>query len=90
MHDPARQEAVAAIRAKGGQGKSRIARVEKLVPATLRPVLALLLDALTETRRGELDPRTAGALAALAGAIVRVYSAGEIEQRVRELEERTA
>ena len=75
------------MRAKGGRSKSRIARVEKLVPATLRPVLSLLLDSLEETRRGEMDPKIAGALAALAGAVVRVYSSATVEQQIADLQD---
>ena len=66
LHDPDRKEDARRISVKGGQGKRRIARVERLVPTTLRPVLASLLEALDETRRGEMDPKIAGALAALA------------------------
>jgi hypothetical protein len=87
MHDEDRQAEVAAMRAKGGRSKSRIARVEKLVPATLRPVLSLLLDSLEETRRGEMDPKIAGALAALAGAVVRVYSSATVEQQIADLQD---
>src|SRR5215211_1131941 len=79
-----------AASSRGGQGKSRIARVEKLVPGTLRPVLALLLEALEETRRGECDPKVAGALAALAGAIVKVYGSATVEQQIADLEAQIA
>lgn len=90
MHDEDRQADVAAMRAKGGRSKSRIARVEKLVPATLRPVLSLLLDVLDETRRGELDPKVAGAVASVAGAIVKVYSSATVEQQIADLQQEVA
>jgi hypothetical protein len=86
-HDPAQADHRAAVRAKGGRNRAHAARVERLVPGTLRPVLALLLEALDETRRGELDAKTAGALAALAGAICRVYQAGTLEERLQVLEQ---
>jgi hypothetical protein len=41
---------------------------------------------MTEVRDGTLTARQAGALAALAGAIVRVYQAGLLEERVAALE----
>ena len=85
-HDPTRAAQRDEARRRGGRGKGRTARAEKLVPSTLRPVLALLLDAFGETHRGELDPKVAGALAALAGAVVRVYQAGQVEDRLSELE----
>ena len=86
-HDPARHEQVAAARARGGHGKRRIARVEKLVPASLRPTLSLLFTALEETHAGELDAKQAQAMAALAGAIARLYTTAELEQRVTDLEQ---
>ena len=72
--------------AKGGRSKSSTARAQRLVPGTLRPVLALLLKTLNETHGGDLDPKVAGALAAVAGAIVKVYQAGVVEDRLAELE----
>ena len=89
-HDPERAAQRAEARRKGGHGKARLARVERLVPGTLRPVLALLLSALNETHAGGLDPKVAGALAALAGAIVRTYQAGALEDRLTELEAQIA
>ena len=85
-HDPQLAAARREARAAGGRNKSTAARVEKLVPQTLRPVLDTLLQALPATRDGALTPGQAGALAALAGAIVKVWTAGQLEQRVLELE----
>ncbi len=45
-----------------------------------------LLDALDEVHAGTLDPRQASAMASLAGAIVRAYSVGVLEDRVAALE----
>ena len=83
-HNPGAQEA----RRKGGHGKSRAERARKLLPARLRPVADALEKALDEVHRGELDPRAASAMASLAGALVRVTTAGELEERLRSLEER--
>jgi len=85
-HDPARRTEAHAASVKGGQGKGRIARAGRLIPSTLKPVLSLLLDAMEQTHRGELDPRVAGAVAALAGAIVRTFQAGAVEERLAALE----
>lgn len=90
MHDEDRQADVAAMRAKGGRGKSRIARVEKLVPASLRPTIATLFTALDEVHAGTLDPKQGQAMAALAGAIARLYTTGVLEERITALEERSA
>src|SRR5215207_5022928 len=89
-HDPDRRAERRAASAKGGQGKSRIARVERLVPTTLRPVLALLLDVLTEAREGTIPPAQANAVATVAGAIVKVYSSATVEQQIADLQEQLA
>ena len=86
MHDPDRQAEMRAARVRGGRGKARTARLARLVPSTLKPVLAQLLDALEETHSGAITPAQAGALAALAGAIVKVYTAGTMEERIAALE----
>ena len=89
-HDPDRAAARRAASAEGGRNKSRIARVERLVPASLKPTIALLFTALEETHAGELDPKAASAMAALAGATGRLYAAGQFEERIAALEERAA
>ena len=86
-HSPVYKERMAAARKKGGRNKSRSARVEKLMPRRLRPVFNLLARAMVETYEGGLDPRQANAMSSLAGAMVRVLVGGEIEERVRRLEE---
>jgi hypothetical protein len=90
MHDPERQAEIQAARVEGGRNRSRIARVERLVPTTLRPVLSLLLDVLEETRRGEMDPKVASAVASVAGAIVKVYSSATVEQQIADLQDQVA
>ena len=86
MHDPERQAQMAAARVKGGKGKGRLARVERLVPSTLKPVLSRLLEALEEVHTEGLSPAQAQAMASLAGAIVRVYQVGTLEERLSALE----
>ncbi len=90
MHDPDRQAEMQASRAQGGRNKSRLARVEKLVPSTLRPVLLLLLDVLTEARDGTIAPAQANAVASIAGAIVKVYSSATVEQQIADLQHQVA
>ena len=75
-HDPGAPKA----RRKGGHGKSRAARAQKLLPARLRPAAERLERALNEVHDGELDPRAATAMPSLAGALVRVITAGELEE----------
>lgn len=85
-HDPAREADREAARAKGGQNRSAAARANALIPATLRPVLYGLLEAFEEVKAGTRDPRTGTALATIASAICRVYTAGTLEERVAALE----
>ncbi len=85
-HDPARQADRQAARARGGRNRGNARRAGKLVPSALRPVLDTLLAAVDEVRDGGLTTQQAGALAALAGAIVRVYQAGTLEERLAALE----
>ncbi len=85
-HDPARATERDRARSKGGTNSATRARLDRLVPATLRPMIGSLLDALDEVHRGDLDPKQASAMAALAGAITRAYSVGVLEDRVAALE----
>ncbi len=85
-HDASRTAERDQARRKGGTGRATRARLDRLVPATLRPMIASLLGALDEVHRGDLDPRQASAMAALSGAIVRAYAVGVLEDRVAALE----
>ncbi len=85
-HDPARATERDEARRKGGTGRATRARLDRLVPATLRPMIASLLGALDEVYRGDLDPKQASAMASLAGAITKAYSLGVLEERVQVLE----
>jgi hypothetical protein len=85
-HDPARAAARDQARRKGGAGRATRARLDRLVPATLRDMIGNLLDALEEVHTGDLDPKQATAMAALAGAVTRAYSVGVLESRVEALE----
>lgn len=73
-------------RATGGRNKGAPQRVQRLIPHELRPVLSLLLTALTETHEGLLPTQQATALAALAGAISRLYGTVEVEARLAAIE----
>lgn len=85
-HDPANQERVRAARSAGGHAKSRAARIERLMPNVLRPVLERLLTALEEVHEGRLTARQAEAMSALSTAICRVYEIGALEERLEALE----
>jgi len=83
-HSPGAVEA----RRRGGRNSSKKARADRLLPLRLRPILETLEKALSEVHAGALEPRQAGAMASLAGAIVKVYETGLLEERLTDLEAR--
>jgi len=85
-HDEARSVQRDEARRKGGANSATRQRLDRLVPATLRPMIADLITAMGEVHAGTLDPKQATAMAALAGAITRAYGVGVLEERVQALE----
>lgn len=84
-HDPALQERRRAAYAQGGRNKATIARAQRAMPPTLRPVLDHLYTALEEVHAGTLEPRQASALASLAGAIAKLHEVAELDARLEAL-----
>jgi len=90
-HEPSLQGTRATGRRAGGVNKANNVRAEKVLPRDLRPLLGLLVTGMTECRNGTLEPARLSAIAAAAGACVRLYSvvdADEIAARVAALEHR--
>ena len=58
------------------------------MPPRLIPVFDRLETALARLDAGELEPKRAQAMAAVARAMVSVLQAGELEERLRRLEGR--
>ena len=85
-HAPRLEDKRQEARKLGGRNKSTSRRAEKLMPARLAPVATILEDAIRQVHAGELDPRSAHAIASLSGAFVRVVTTGEMEERLRRLE----
>ena len=89
VHDPQCAEQQAAWRRKGGQSRSNRRRALAKLPdelMTLRSVQAMLCKALKDVIAGELEPGVANASASVARAIAAVAQAGDMEDRVAELE----
>lgn len=86
-HDPEVAEERTRARRRGGRSSSAIFRTRKLAPAALRDVYTTLERALAEVHNGELSPARASAMASLARAMTTVLTAGELEERVRAIEE---
>lgn len=87
-HSPTRVAEQRAAQQRGGLHKANLVRLRRLCPPRLVPIFEQLETALGEVHSGTLDPRAAVAMAALARALVAVLQAGEVEQRLRELEAR--
>lgn len=90
MHDPERAAEVAEDRRRGGRNRADLVRLRSLVPPRLIAVYDALERALQEVHDGDLTPPQAQAMSALARALVAVLTAGELEQRVRDLEAKGA
>jgi len=86
IHDPAGQDRLRETRAAGGRARGNSVRAGKLMPAKLRPVLDTLLDALSKVEDGGLTPQQASSMAAVAGAVVKVFQVGTLEERLAALE----
>jgi hypothetical protein len=89
-HDPAMREKRTAARRQGGQNKANRIRLAKIMPLRLVPVWEQLEQALADVLTGDLDPKQASAAASVARALVAVQQAGEVEERLRKLEEGSA
>jgi hypothetical protein len=87
-HSPTRTAERQAAQQRGGQHRASVVRLHRLVPPRLLPIFDRLEAALGEVHDGTLSPGQAMAMAALARALVAVLTAGEVEQRLRELEGR--
>lgn len=87
-HSPTLAAERAAGQARGGKHRASVVRLRGLCPPRLVSVYEELEQALGEVHRGELPAGRAIAMAALARSMVAVLTAGEVEQRLRELEGR--
>jgi len=85
-HSPALREKRMAARSKGGQHSAKSARLQKMMPPRLVPVFLLLETVLKELYDRQIDARTAQAIASVSRSLVFVFTAGELEERVRALE----
>ena len=84
-HDDGLREKRHAARMQGGRNKATTARVQRLMPSTLRPVLDHLYTALEEVHEGTLEPRQAAAMAGLAGAIAKLHEVADLDARLEAL-----
>ncbi len=87
-HSPEMRDRAAAARKAGGENSSNAARASKRIPKDLHDVRDRLLGAIAKVEDGKLTPRQGQAMATLAAALVKVHEAGEVNERLAELERR--
>ncbi len=89
-HSPALATERDAARRRGGEHRSNRLRAAKAMPAALTSddLLATLSEAIRRVEAGELVPGVVNAMANLARVINVIRETSEIEQRIRELEQR--
>ena len=81
-HHPDLADERAGWRAKGGAERSNASRVRKALPKDLADVRDALLRTLSGLESGEVEPRVAGAMAAVARAVCHVQEVGNLERRL--------
>ena len=86
-HAPEMRDRKIAGNAKGGRHKSSMVRLERMMPARLAPVYERLEEVLDQLHKGKLDPRIAMAMSSVTRTMVALVQAGELEERLREVEE---
>jgi len=75
-------------RAQGGSASHTANRAAKLLPGFLRPIVDELVEAIRQVHEGTLEPKRLSAMAAAANAVANLFTKGELEERLREIEQR--
>jgi hypothetical protein len=88
-HTPALDATHAEARLKGGRNRSNIVRAQKLMPSRLVPVFVMMKGVLADVYNDKMDNKKAQTIALVARALVAIFTAGELEERLRALEEKT-
>ncbi len=88
-HSPDMTEQRTQARLKGGHNSSNAARLQKLMPARLVPVFLMMEGILGDVYNDKIvDYKKAQTMALVARTMVAVFTAGELEERLRALEEK--
>ncbi len=90
-HDPEAETQRRENARKGGQSRSNLARLKRSLPTeplAFSDVQGVLGAVLRDLLAGTLDPPVANAAANVARAFAAIAQAGEMEERLRELEAR--
>ncbi len=87
-HSPELRARAEDARRRGGQNKSNIRRAAKAMPRDMKDLAARILEAFEEVHVGTLAPDRANAMARFAAVYVQLHQAGEMQQRLEEIEAR--
>lgn len=87
-HDPELQTARQQGSKKGGQGRAKVVRLRRVLPADLARIFGQLETAMREVYSGDLEPKVGTAMASLASAMCKVLESGELRHEVDQLKER--
>jgi len=89
-HSPAFASKHAEASMRGGRNKSNAIRAQKLMPSRLVPVFRMMEGVLADVYNDKIvDYKKAQTIALIARALVAIFTAGELEERIRELEKKT-
>ena len=86
-HDPAVATKRTEARRRGGRNRVTAQRLAKIMPVRLVPVWEQLEQVLDDVIADRIEPKNAAAAASVARAMVAVLQHGEVEERLRKLEE---
>jgi len=88
-HSPALASKHSEASMRGGQNKSNAIRAQKLMPSRLVPVFVMMEEVLADVYHDRItDYKKAQTLALVARALVAIFTTGELEERIRALEEK--
>jgi hypothetical protein len=77
-------------RAQGGTATRTANRASRFLPSFLRLIVDELVEAIRQVHEGTLEPKRLSAMAAAANAVANLFDIGELEEHMRELEQRMA
>lgn len=87
-HDPAMRAKMRLGQSRGGAARSNANRSARMLPDDLKDVGQMLLQAMRDVRDGSLDPKIAGALAALSNSYRAIYETGTLAAKLDSIDER--
>jgi len=90
FHDPAKVSERKAACRKGGHSRKMVTLPKETVEFEIKKandVVRLLSVTINQVRKGEIDPRVANAVGYLSGIILKAREQGDIDQRLKQIEQ---